>query len=110
VSHHDARYFPDPDAFVPERFAPPSAIPRYAYLPFGAGPHVCIGAQLAMLEAVLVVATVARRWQFTAQRGASVVPEALVSVRPSPGVRVVAHARDRAAISGTRPVLVALPA
>jgi len=60
--HHDARYFPDPERFRPERWLDGStdALPRFAYFPFGGGPRICIGNHFAMLEAVLVLATL---WQ-----------------------------------------------
>lgn len=63
VLHHDARWFTDPMVFRPERWLDGLAerLPRMAYLPFGGGPRVCIGNHFAMLEAVLILATVARR-------------------------------------------------
>src|SRR5262249_19518954 len=62
VTQRDPRYFPNPHQFDPERFAAGRAeqIPPYAYFPFGAGPHVCIGNTFAMMEMTLVVATI---WQ-----------------------------------------------
>ncbi|PJF36539.1 MAG: cytochrome P450 [Candidatus Thermofonsia Clade 1 bacterium] len=59
----DARYFEQPEAFLPERFAPENVgkIHRYAYLPFGLGAHQCIGNQFAMIEGQLILATLASR-------------------------------------------------
>jgi cytochrome P450 len=67
VSHRDGRYFPDPEAFRPERWLDGLAdrIPKYAYYPFGGGPRVCIGAQFARMEAALILATVGRQFRFT---------------------------------------------
>jgi cytochrome P450 len=63
LTHRDPRLYPEPDAFRPERFTPEgrASRPRFAYFPFGAGPHACIGMSLARLELVLVMATVAAR-------------------------------------------------
>ena len=64
VTQRDGRFFERPEAFEPERWAAErtAAIPKMAYFPFGAGPRVCIGNSFAMLESVLVLATIARRW------------------------------------------------
>src|SRR5262249_10177484 len=61
--HHDARYFPNPDHFDPDRWSPEHAhhIPRAAYLPFAAGPHQCIGSAFALAQTPVVAATVLPR-------------------------------------------------
>ena len=61
--HRDARWFPEPEAFKPERWRDDSArrLPRSAYFPFGGGPHVCIGNAFAMMEAVLLLVTIIQR-------------------------------------------------
>jgi cytochrome P450 len=66
VSHRDPKYFDDPEAFRPERWAAGLArrLPKYAYYPFGGGPRVCLGNTFAMMEAVLVLASLCRRWRF----------------------------------------------
>ena len=66
VSHRDPRYFDSPEEFRPERWADDRMrqLPKFAYFPFGGGPRLCIGAPLAMLEAVLIVATVAQAFRF----------------------------------------------
>jgi len=88
--HRDARFFPDPERFDPERFAEgwEARISRYAYLPFGGGPRVCIGNGFAMMEAVLIVATMAQRWRFLLESAPKVVPVQLVTLRPKNGIRM----------------------
>jgi cytochrome P450 len=63
--HRDPRWFVDPESFRPERWDNDLArrLPRCTYFPFGDGPRVCIGNQFAMMEAVLILATVARRYR-----------------------------------------------
>ena len=64
VLHRHRRYWRDPDAFDPDRFMPDAPQPpRFAYLPFGAGPRVCVGAQFALTEAVLVLASIIQRFR-----------------------------------------------
>ncbi len=65
VIHRDPRWYDDPDAFRPERWADGllQRIPRYAYFPFGGGPRICIGNSFALMEAALVLATIARRFR-----------------------------------------------
>ena len=67
VTHRDPRYFPDPEAFRPERWLDGLAkrLPKYAYYPFGGGPRVCIGNTFALMEAALILATVGQRYRFT---------------------------------------------
>jgi cytochrome P450 len=58
VMHHDARFFPEPNRFWPERWLTQPAPPRFAYMPFGAGPRVCIGSHFALAEAMLVLSVI----------------------------------------------------
>ncbi|MFI0479047.1 cytochrome P450 [Actinomadura sp. 9N215] len=64
--HMNPDYWPDPDAFDPDRFTPEASAgrPRFAYIPFGLGPRSCEGAALAMVEAELVLAILLKRFQF----------------------------------------------
>jgi cytochrome P450 len=66
VVHRDPRYYPEPERFDPRRWADGlrERIPRYAYFPFGGGQRLCIGNTFAMMEAVLVLAALCRRWRF----------------------------------------------
>jgi cytochrome P450 len=98
VTHHDPRLWEDPEGFDPERFDPDRAgaapeRPRYAYFPFGGGPHLCIGAGLAMMEATIILATVAQTVRLDLEPGRPVAVDPLVTLRPRPGVWVTAHAR-----------------
>lgn len=65
VVHHDSRFFEDPQAFHPRRWTPEfeEQLPQFAYFPFGGGPRRCIGERFAMLEATLVVATIAQQYR-----------------------------------------------
>lgn len=84
VMHHDPRWFPEPLAFRPQRFAPDAPeIPRGAYLPFGAGPRVCLGQHLAMTELTVITAMVLQRFQLSVPDGmAPPQPTMTVSLRP----------------------------
>ena len=90
VVHRDARHWPDPNRFDPERFADAveSGRPRYAYFPFGGGPHVCIGETLALAQIVTVLATVASSHRLTLAPGQRVVPEGGLTLRPRDGLRM----------------------
>jgi cytochrome P450 len=91
VVHHDARWFPEPERFDPERFAPGRVeqIPQYAYFPFGGGPRVCIGNTFAMMEMTLILATILQRFRPTLAPGQG-EPGRLVqmSLRPAGGLRL----------------------
>ncbi len=93
--HRDGRWFDEPDAFRPERWADGLAkrLPRGVYLPFGAGPRMCIGASFAMLEAELLLARMAQSFTMTLVPRQDVTPQP-VTLRPRHGVRVVLTARD----------------
>ena len=95
--HRDPRFFHDPERFDPERFAAgwEDRIPRYAYLPFGGGPRICIGNGFALMEARLILATVAQRFRLTLEPNQDVRPIQLVTVRPRDGVRMRATTRAR---------------
>jgi cytochrome P450 len=93
VTHRHPAFWKDPEGFDPERFRDPKAIDRFAYFPFGGGPRLCIGHAFAMLEGVLVLATLAQRFHLELVAGHVLEPEALVTLRPKHGVRVVARRR-----------------
>ena len=89
VTHRHPDFWTDPEGFDPERFLAtgPSERPRYAYFPFGGGPHLCIGNHFTMVEAVLIIAAVVRRYRFTMIGGA---PDVIagVTLHPRDGLRM----------------------
>jgi len=92
--HRHARRWEAPDAFLPERFAPgrEEAIPRYQYMPFGAGPRICIGMNFALLEATAILATLLQRVRF-ARVGREPVPVARVTLIPQGGMPLAVRFR-----------------
>jgi cytochrome P450 len=82
VTHRNPRWFAEPDAFRPERWETLNDLPRFAYFPFGGGTRTCIGESFAWIEAVLALATFARRWRFTLPMGTRAELEPLVTIRP----------------------------
>ncbi|XVQ84273.1 cytochrome P450 [Microbispora siamensis] len=86
--HRHPAYWREPDRFRPERFAPEarSDRPRYAYIPFGAGPRFCVGNHLGMMEAAFVLATVSRELRLTGLPGRRAVPEPMLSLRVRGGL------------------------
>ncbi len=83
VLHRHRRLWRDPDAFIPERFLPDAPPPpRFAFLPFGAGPRVCIGAQFALAEATLVLAAVLRRFRVARAEARPVLPAPVITTYP----------------------------
>lgn len=88
--HHSERHFSEPERFDPERFTKENEtkIPRYAYLPFGGGPRVCIGNMFAMMEARLILATIAQRFDLSLVANQTVTPEQLLTIRPKNGIQM----------------------
>ncbi|HEV2388035.1 MAG TPA: cytochrome P450 [Candidatus Acidoferrales bacterium] len=102
VVQRDARFFPEPERFHPDRWTQEFSrqLPAFAYFPFGGGPRVCIGAAFAHTEAVLALATIAQQYRFTLVPGARVAPWPSVTLRPRHGLPVIAHRREPAKGSG----------
>lgn len=95
--HRHARRWEDPDAFDPDRFSPEreALIPRYQYMPFGAGPRICIGMSFAMLEATAMLATMLQHARFETVEGHEPLPIARVTLVPKGGMplKVVLNGR-----------------
>lgn len=93
LTHRDPRYFPEPELFRPERWltelANPANLPRFAYFPFGGGPRKCIGASFATMEAVLLLATIASRFQLRLAPDASVEILPSLTLRPRNGIKML---------------------
>ncbi|MDB6123950.1 MAG: cytochrome family protein [Pedosphaera sp.] len=88
LKHRDGRYFKNPEAFIPERWrdAEIKQLPKFAYFPFGGGPRVCIGNSFAMMEAMLVLATVSQQFRLTAAPGYAVEPWPAITLQPRDGI------------------------
>lgn len=95
ATQHHPDYWPDPERFDPERFTPERSAdrPHYAYFPFSSGPRMCIGSSFAMMEAQLILATIARRYRLRLVPGHPVEPQMLVTLRPKYGLRMIIQER-----------------
>ena len=96
--HRKPALWEDPDRFDPERFAPERAArrPRFAYMPFGAGPRICIGGAFAMAEAMIILAAIAQRYRLRLKPGYPVEPQGLITLRPRHGLRMTLERRMNA--------------
>jgi cytochrome P450 len=95
VMHRDRSWFERPDEFIPERWAGDAAqrVPKFAYFPFGGGPRLCIGSRFAMMEAVLLLACIARRFRLRVDPSCRVVPFPSITLRPAHGLRMTLSGR-----------------
>ncbi len=96
VTHRHPAFWEDPERFDPERFTPQRSAmrPKYAYFPFGGGPRACIGSQFALIEAALILATLAQRYALRRVPEHPVEMQPLVTLRPRYGVKVIARRRS----------------
>lgn len=97
VIHRDARWFEQPDDFIPERWHSERTqnLPMCAYMPFGAGPRQCIGRHFAMMEGVMILAMLVQRFELHRDRSRPVKPVPLVSIRPDGGLWITVKERKR---------------
>jgi cytochrome P450 len=96
VVHRDPRWYDSPEEFRPERWQGDllKRLPRFAYFPFGGGPRQCIGNAFALMEAALILATVAQQYRLRLVANHPVVPLASITLRPRHGVRVLLERRQ----------------
>lgn len=95
MTHHDPRFYPEPDRFLPDRFLPENEakLPKAAYIPFGAGPRACIGKAFAMVEAQLLLALLVQRFRFALVPGQKIKVQPRVTLRPKNGLKMKLHER-----------------
>lgn len=96
VSNRNPRYFPDPERFDPERFAPgkEKEIPPYVYFPFGSGPRSCIGEPFARMEGILLMAMIFQEFDLELDPNQIIEPEPLITLRPKYGVKMKVQRRQ----------------
>jgi cytochrome P450 len=101
VMHRDARFFSDPEKFEPNRWTTEQCqmLPKFAYFPFGGGPRQCVGASFAMMEAILLLVTIARRFELHPVAGHPVEPLPSFTLRPRDGIRVALEERAQRDVS-----------
>jgi len=97
VVHRDPRWYDAPQEFRPERWEDDllKRLPRFAYFPFGGGPRQCIGNTFALMEATLILATIARKFRLRLVANHTVMPLASITLRPRHGVRVTLESREK---------------
>lgn len=91
--HRDPRWYPDPDRFDPDRWLNAQARPKFTFLPFGAGPRLCIGVHFAMMEAVLALASLVGQLHFSATPRSRMESNAWMTLRPRHGVHLCIDGR-----------------
>ena len=95
VLHRRPSLWINPDAFDPSRFLGPNRdrIDRFAYIPFGAGPRVCIGMPFSLQEAIIILANLLRAFRFELVEGQKIAPQQRITLRPRRGMRM--HVKQR---------------
>src|SRR5687768_12631909 len=95
VTQRDARWFPEPDRFDPERWTADAQAtrPKFSYFPFGGGTRMCIGDQFAWTEGMLLLATLAQRWRAELAPGQRVAMRPMITLRTKYGMRMILRRR-----------------
>ena len=95
IIQRDARYYAEPERFNPDRWTPAfkASLPKFAYFPFGGGPRQCIGETFAWMELILIVATIAQRWDLRLVPGHPVELQPLITLRAKHGMRMTVTRR-----------------
>jgi cytochrome P450 len=93
VTHRDPRFWNDAELYRPDRWSEGAPAPKFAYFPFGGGPRGCIGQSFALMEAVLILATIAQRFRLTLAPGHRVEPWPTMTLRPRYGMRMLVTMR-----------------
>ncbi len=95
VTQRDARFFPEPEVFRPERWTEEfsNSLPKYAYFPFGGGPRTCIGNYFATMEIILLLATIGQRYRMSLVPNQHVTLMPAMSLRPKEGIQVLVEKR-----------------
>jgi cytochrome P450 len=95
VMHRSERFFEQPEVFNPERWAGDleKQLPRGVYLPFGDGPRICIGKSFALMESVLLLASIAQKFEITLVPGQSIIPQPTITLQPNNAIKVVLKQR-----------------
>ncbi|HEY0349333.1 MAG TPA: cytochrome P450, partial [Pyrinomonadaceae bacterium] len=96
VTQRDPRFYDRPDEFIPERWTDQFAeqMPKYAYFPFGGGPRACVGASFAMMEIILVLATIGQKFRLQLESDDPLEIYPAMSLRPKDGVKIVVRSRQ----------------
>lgn len=97
MMHRDARYFPVPERFDPERWTTEAreSRPQFSYFPFGGGPRRCIGEGFAWMEGILLIATIAQRWRMRLVPGHPVKAHPVITLRSKHGIRMTLERREQ---------------
>ena len=100
--HRHPAFWEDPERFDPQRFSAEHSAdrPRFAYIPFGGGPRLCIGNVFALVEAQVVLASVARAYRLELVAGQTIVPEPSVTLRPKHGLLICIRGRSSSWVRG----------
>jgi cytochrome P450 len=100
LKHRDPRHFNNAETFAPERWSEEGIkrLPKFAYFPFGGGPRICIGNSFAMMEAMLVLATVSQQFRLTASPGYTVKPWPAITLQPGGGISLKIEPRSHGGV------------